>query len=243
MQTQLYVLGTGIRGHLQLTAETQQALTVCHRAFVLHADTRVLDAIRAHCSNVTDLADVYVGHTLRRTAYQAIAARVVDTASDDGPVAFVVHGHPFFLVSASEYILKMAESKGLRAVALPGVSSFDTLLCDLKIDLAYGVQLYDTTTLLDNGWIPNHRVPMLLFQLATTCEDRVVREDRLGTILQPIIDLLQPLYGDEHQVRLIYSAAGLLDVTRTKTYKLAELAMPHVSLSDRPTLYVPPAGK
>lgn len=240
MSSQLYLLGTGIRGCLQLTVEVQQALSVCRRAFVLHADTQVLKELETYCPEVIDLEEMYTGQEIRREAYHAIAARVVDSAAEDGPVAFVVHGHPLFLVSASEYTLELAKSKGLRATALPGVSSFDTLLCDLGLDLGYGVQMYDTTSLLNNGWVPDPKVPLLLFQLATTQEDRVVRDDRDGEVLRPVVDLLKSLYGDDHVVTLVQSAAAVLDTPRIEEYRLADLATSAVDLTSRPTVYVPP---
>lgn len=241
MPTHLYILGTGIRDCLQLTAETRQALSACRRVFVLHADLRVLEELRSYCPDIVDLAEMYDGREVRRDAYHAIAARVVGEASPGAAVAFVVHGHPLFLVSASEYIIEMARAKGLQATVLPAVSSLDTLLCDLKTDLAYAVQMFDTTTLLDNGWVPNPQVPMLLFQLATTREGRVVRDGRTGEVLRPIVELLVPLYGSDHVVTVMHSAAGLLDAARLEPCRLGELATTAIDLTARPTLYVPAA--
>lgn len=72
--------------------------------------------------------------------YTKISELIIATAKDNGPVSFIVHGHPLFLVSASEYTLDLAEENNLSVKILPGISSFDTLMCDLKIDYGYALQ-------------------------------------------------------------------------------------------------------
>src|SRR5471032_755910 len=133
--TDLYVLGSGIHGTVQLSLETVQALKTCKRVYVLHDDTLVLEDIKQYCRETVDLFSMYKDETeKRREIYLAIAERIVNDLSDTGgPMAFLVHGHPLFLVSASEYLIHLARSKGFSARAVPAVSSFDTLLCDLEI--------------------------------------------------------------------------------------------------------------
>jgi hypothetical protein len=239
MATSLYLLGSGITSPIHMTAETRQALGICKKVFVLHADSTVIRHIEALGPEVIDIADMYDGQIERRDVYDAIADRVVREAALTPPVAFLVHGHPLFLVSASEYMLALARQKSVEARVLPGISSFDTLMCDLRIDFGYGLQMFDTTTMLNSGWVPNPAVPMLLFQLATTLEPRVTRGSRTGTALVPIVDLLLPLYGGEHEVTLIESASGLLDASQLIRIPLAALGTDEIDLTRRPTLYVP----
>jgi hypothetical protein len=127
----------------------------------------------------------------------------------------------------------------VRARILPGVSSFDTVLCDLGLDLGYGVQLFDTSTMLNHGWVPNPDVPLLLFQLTTTREPRVIRGRQSGSVLAPVVALLVRLYGPDHKVIMVSSAAGLLDTSQLVEMTLQRLATEDVDLTDRPTLYVP----
>ena len=159
MTTDLYLLGCGIRGPLQLTTETIQALSICHTAFLLHDDLSVHQAIRKYCETVHDLAEAYDGIVLRKQVYQRISDTVVSAAAKKPGVAFASHGHPLFLVSASEYMLYSARERGLRVQVLPAVSCLDTILCDLGIDLCYGLQIFDATTLLEEQHSPNTRVP------------------------------------------------------------------------------------
>lgn len=144
-----------------------------------------------------------------------------------------------FLVSATEYTLELAESKNLRVSVLPAVSSFDTLLCDLGIDYGYGVQLYDTSTMLQAGWKPNPGVPLLLFQLASTLNRAVIKDDPNIEALRPIAELLAPIYGGDHRVQVVWSSAHMLESSSIIELPIDELANTDLQLWRRPTLYVP----
>jgi len=237
--TSIYLLGSGIKGALHLTVETIQALRVCRRVYVLHSDHALLDAVREHCADVQDLASLYEGQSIRDDVYHLISHQLVEQARESGPVALLVHGHPFFLVSAAEYTLDLAEEHGLRVSVLPAVSSFDTLLCDLRIDYGYGVQIFDTTTLLKAGWNPNPQVPLLLFQLASTMNRAVITGDPNGEALGTLVELLVPLYGAEHRVQIVWSSAHIMEASSIQEIALGELATADLELWRRPTLYVP----
>jgi hypothetical protein len=237
----LYLLGSGIRGTLQFSRETIQALSSCRIAYVLHDDLMVHAYVRSLGAQVIDLAEQYTGRTERAEVYHEISRILVEEAARGPGVAFLVHGHPLFLVSATEYTLELARERALRVEMLPGVSSFDTLLCDLQVDYGYALQMYDTTTLLEHGWAPNPRVPMLLFQLSTTLNARVVEGDPDPEVLRPIVDLLAKTYGPDHRCVLVHSGAHLLETTERRDVAIAEL-IEHAGgeLWRRPTLYVPP---
>lgn len=241
-KTSIYLLGSGIKGALHFTVETVQALRACRRVFVLHADQGVIESVREHCADVEDLASMYTGHTVRDDVYHQISHRLVDAALDSAPVAFLVHGHPLFLVSATEYTLDLAERHDLRVSVLSAVSSFDTLLCDLRIDYGYGVQIFDTTTLLKAGWAPNPQVPLLLFQLASTLNRAVISGDPDREGLRPLVDLLVPLYGADHRVQVVWSSAHVMEASSITEISLRELTTADLELWRRPTLYVPATG-
>lgn len=240
MATDIYLLGAGIRGTLHFTNETVQALRACRSVHVLHPDGMVIDYVRHHCDDVHDLARLYEGQDVRQDVYAKIADLLVAEAQQSGPVALLVHGHPLFLVSAAEYTVSHAKQCGLVATVLPAVSSFDTLLCDLGIDYGYGIQIFDSTTMLHQGWPPNPTVPLLIFQLATTCNPLVVSTAPTGVALKPLVEFLTPVYGDDHQVRVVHSGAFLLEPTEIIGIPLSALGADSVDLERRPTLYVPP---
>ena len=120
--------------------------------FVLHDDLMVHDYVRTLCPDTRDLAEFYRSRSIRADVYRAIFDMLVDEASRAPGVAFLLHGHPLFLVSATEYTLGLARQRGLRVEMLPAVSSFDTLLCDLGIDFGYALQVF---TIIRERLVPN----------------------------------------------------------------------------------------
>ncbi|MFG4634284.1 SAM-dependent methyltransferase, partial [Acinetobacter baumannii] len=170
MATNIYLLGSGILGSLHLTEETKQALQISKHIFVLNPDTSLIEDFKQTYSSaqVHDMAYLYKDELYRQDVYKKISEVIIATAKDNGPVSFIVHGHPLFLVSASEYTLDLAEENNLSVKILPGISSFDTLMCDLKIDYGYALQFFDSTTLINHNWSLNTEVPLLIFQLSTT---------------------------------------------------------------------------
>ena len=238
----IYLLGSGIRGTLQFTRETIQAIKASRVCYVLHDDTMIHDFVRDFGCQVVDLAELYDGAEVRRDVYERISKILVEAAQADeeGPVSFLVHGHPLFLVSATEYTLELAKEAGLNVEMVPGVSSFDTLLCDVGEDWGYALQMYDTTTLLHEGWSVNPAVPLLLFQLSTTLNPNVVRGEPDQSVLRPIVDLLLKFYPPEHRCTLIHSSSHLLERAERTELQLKDLEQEAASrLWQRPTLYVP----
>jgi uncharacterized protein YabN with tetrapyrrole methylase and pyrophosphatase domain len=236
----LYLLGSGIRSTLQFTRETIQAIQACRVVFVLHDDTAVHDFVRTLCGDVRDLIDLYSEHEVRADVYRAISDLLVAEAQRGSGVAFLVHGHPLFLVSATEYTLEQARTRNLKVRMLPGVSSFDTILCDLEVDYGYGLQIFDPTTMMSCGWKPNPAVPMLIFQLATTLNGKVVRDLPAVSVLEPLRQYLCETYPEDHLCTVIYSAAHLLERPARSPIRLGDLAQNEdIELWRRPTLYVP----
>lgn len=237
----LYLLGTGIYSSLQLTLETIQALEQCKTVFALHDDEFVLTCLRDYCRNVVDVSDCYTDKSIRRDAYVEISHRVVDAALHDPPVALIAHGHPLFLVSAAEYTLQLGNENGLFVEVLSAISSFDTILTALKIDFGYGIQIYDATTLLRESLQIESRAPVLIMQLATLLNDRVVRTSPGIAELARLRDRLLEFYPQDAPCTYVQCASHMLDKTQLVRTTLAELIdSEHIELWRRPSLYVTP---
>lgn len=240
MTTNIYLLGAGILGALHLTDETKQALSSSDEVYVLHPDTERIDFIATTYGCVVhDLAGLYGNHTIRRDVYKEISETLVRKAASGARVSFIVHGHPLFLVSASEYTLDLAASAGLNVKVLSAVSSFDTLMCDLRLDYGYALQMFDSTTLLKNNWVVNPEIPLLIFQLSTTNNEHIVFSNADATVLLPLVEQLSKYYPQEHVVHVVHSPTQILEVPEKLSMTLRDLASNNISLDRRPTLYVP----
>lgn len=239
MPSDIYLMGSGIRGTLHFTLETIQALEACRIVYVLHNDPSILEFVKGHCGDVRDLIDLYHGQENRRDVYREISQILVEESAHGPGVGFLVHGHPLFLVSATEYTLELAATAGRRVQMLAGVSSFDTLLCDLAVDFGYALQMYDASTLITASIAPNPRVPLLVFQLATTMNPTIIRNDPTPGVLRPLVDHLLQVYPEHHKVTVVHSAATAWEPSAIAQMPLGELFNTAVDLSARPTLYVP----
>lgn len=239
--TDIFLLGVGIRGTLQFTSETLQALQACDVAFVLHDDPDILRFVRAIGCEVVDAADYYPDAGRRKDVYRTMSDAIIERACAGERVGFLVHGHPLFLVSATEYTLETARDRGLSITVLPAVSSFDALLCELQLDFGYALQMFDATTLLQEKFALNPRIPLLLFQVATVLNAEVTRGDIPSVSLTPLVSALLKHYPPDHPCELIHIGTGLIERTLRDRLPLSALSTGNkVPLWQRPTLFVPP---
>lgn len=238
--TNIYLLGSGILGTLQLTEETKQALENSKHIYILHTDNSLIEDFKKNYSaKIHDLASLYNNEVYRQDVYKKISQTLVDKAQADGPVSFIVHGHPLFLVSASEYTIDLAKSLSLNIKILPGISSFDTLMCDLRLDYGYALQLFDSTTLLKNNWPVNPEIPLLVFQLSTTNNKEIVLSNVNGSVLTPLKEHLLRFYPANHEAYIVHSPTQILESTNIQPLVINDISNKEISLNNRPTLYIP----
>lgn len=245
LATNIYLLGSGILGSLHLTEETKQALQISKHIFVLNPDTSLIEDFKETYSSaqVHDMAYLYKDELYRQDVYKKISELIIETAKDNGPVSFIVHGHPLFLVSASEYTIDLAKENNLSVKILPGISSFDTLMCDLKIDYGYALQFFDSTTLINHNWSLNTEVPLLIFQLSTTNNKEIMLGEINGSALSPLKEHLIKFYPEEHEAYIIHSATQILEISDIRKIKIQDITSKEILLNNRPTLYIPPIDK
>ena len=242
----IYFIGSGIYSVLHFTEEAKQCLRSCRKAFILHSDEMVHQFVRSLVADSFDLSSLYAEYSSRSDVYSRIAEVVIDDVSAGGPrVAIVVHGHPMFLVSAIERTIERATAQSLSCEVVPGVSSLDTIMADLRIDIGYACQLYDATTLVNRDDIVlNPTVPLLVFQAATLNNPDIVYEDPTPAILQPLQERLMTNYPPDHRCSVVYSRCHITESARVDHILLVEMCgTGSVDLWRRPTLYIPAAGR
>jgi uncharacterized protein YabN with tetrapyrrole methylase and pyrophosphatase domain len=238
----LYAIGIGLDADAHLTNEARRALRSSSTVFALTPDAGDLDLLRAvnPSARLIDLCQFYEGRTDRPSVYDAIAEAVVQEANPYSNVALVVYGNPMFLVSAVERLLSLARQKRIPTKVIPGISSFDTVLADLQIDLGYGVVLIDATLLMVSKLKLDPRLPILIFQVANVGSNEVERGAIPIDRLRSLLGVLAATYPPEHECKLVVSRKSIFEdgyVVEGSISNLADKAC--INLSDRPTLYVP----
>ena len=240
----VYLIGVGIKGGLQMTLEAIQAIKFVDKVYILHSSSELKTEIRENYNkNLIDCANYFDEEVERAAVFKKIATDIVKEATKDEKISigFVVSGNPLFLVSACEYLVAAEEDFGIKVRVISGVSSFDTVLSDLKIDVGYGASMYDSTLFLSDNVTPVTNIPLLLFQLATTNNTQIIHEEISVKILEPLIQKLIKFYGVEHEVTFVTSSYNIFMNAELVKIKLNDiLNSTEINMSTRPTLYVPP---
>lgn len=240
--SRLFIVGAGVRSGLHLTLEAQQVLSSCDIIFALHDDQLFIERLRRYCCDVRSFEDLYEEsqHLERSEIYRLVAKRIVSSARDASRTAFVAFGHPGFLISASHYTGELATAEGVDVVVLPGVSTFDTLLCDLGEDLGYGVQIFCAENLVENKFTLDPRVPLLLFQLTQFRNRYLITSTPAPEDLRPIVTYLSTYYPADHKCKLVVSATNVLERELIVGCSIRDIAdRADLPWDLRPTLFVP----
>lgn len=164
--TDIYIAGLGLQTVAQLTREVEVAIRSSREVLYLDTGVATRPLLQTLCPRVTSLYDVYSEQGGRVSAYEHMAALVVEAALDHPPVTFAVHGHPLVAVHPTFLVMDLARVLELRVAVLPGISAIDTVLADLRIDpVVNGIQMYEATDLLLRRRPLQPDVPAIIWQI------------------------------------------------------------------------------
>ncbi len=242
--TDIWIAGLGIQTAAQLTREVEDAIRSSREVLYLDTGVATRSLLEALCPRVISLYDEsYSEERPRVSAYEHMAARVVEAALDHPPVTFAIHGHPLVAAHPPFLVLDLAAALELSVTVLPGISAIDTILADLRIDpIVHGVQMYEATDLLLRRRPLQPDVPAVLWQIGSLESalhtQRVSREERFTRF----VAYLRQFYPAGHEVAAVYSAPHPL--LRPHIVRFAIDDMGHYAHEFHAgfTLYVPPAG-
>lgn len=236
-------MGSGIKSCIHYSIETIQAIKVCSKIFVLHPDKEIIDElINFYKKEVVDCSIYYENkeNTPRSEIYKTISDVLISESKlSEKPIGFIVHGHPLFLVSASEYTSEQAIINNVDVKILPSISSFDTILADLNLDFGYALNLYDASIFMRDFIEPNPNVPLLLFQISTLNNFNVVKTTPNNQILEPLIEKLLMYYSEEKIIYFIISSIDTISKPIKLEMKLKDVLTTNLHLEKRPTIYIP----
>jgi len=241
--TNVWIAGLGVRGVEQLTRETERALRASREVLYLDAGVATRPYLQSLCPRVTSLYEQsYSEHQARLNAYEHMAIRVVEAALDHPPVTFLVHGHPLVAVDAPFLVLEMAQALELQVEILPGISSLDALLVDLRLDpVVHGVQMYEATDLLLRRRPLQNDVPAIIWQIGpletALHSQRISRPERFARFVAH----LRQFYPPWQQVTAIYSSPHPVLPPQILRFALQDMGRHAEQLHAGFTLYVPPA--
>jgi precorrin-6B methylase 1 len=237
---ELFILGSGMFTHRQMTAETIEALERADVVFHLTMPD-VHDFLVGRCKKVIDLIDLYRNGEVNADVYARIVDTVLAAAKRHRRVAYLVLGHPRLFDRSALTLVERAPADGVTATVLPAVSAFDAMLNELDIDVGEtGLQMFEANRLKIYEHALSPSVPLLLFQIGffgtrVLTRGSVSREERIA----PLVEYLLRFYPPRHRAlvlecRIAERHAGLREWTELR--RLPEL-VPRLTYNS--TLYVP----
>ena len=239
----ILIMGAGVYGANQITAETHAALSRCARIFHLTVSEDVGRYLASNFSSAQSLVPLYVDGKLDLDVYHEIAQLVIDCARVLRPTGLLVVGHPSFYVSPTELILERAFRQGLTVHVYPAVSTLDAMMAMLRIDIGRtGVQIMDCNRLVTYALRPDARLPLLLYQIGTFGTGFITRTKRNSAgRFRELVDYLGTLYPPRHRVLIAECAMSAVHQGRWEWVPLQSLASHALSINYNSTLLVPPS--
>jgi hypothetical protein len=242
--TDLWIAGLGIQTVTQITREVEEAIRHSHEVLFLDAGVATKPFLETLCARVTPLYEQsYSEEKSRVSAYEHMAARVIDAALDHPPVTFAIHGHPLVAAHAPFLVLELATALSMTVEVLPGISTTDTLFADLRLDpVVHGIQMYEATDLLLRRRPLQPDVPALIWQIGPveTClhSMRVSKPERYDRF----VNHLRRYYPAGHEVVAIYCSPHPLLPSTILRFPLQELGAYAAEIHAGFTLYIPPVA-
>lgn len=241
----IYIVGTGVRVPDHMTIEAIEALTRCREIYtILHPSMEAL-LPREIAPKIKSLWPLYTPGSYRRDVYDAEIATVLDAASQQKTVAYLAPGNPVIFDSVTHGIIAGAPARGLTVQVIPGISSIDSILVDLHLDLAPGIQIFDASFLLANNVELRPDVACILFQPTAFGTSYVtVGYQPLSTAFAPLREYLMRFYPPDHEIMYVTSAERTHEISRVVRFPLQELG----GTQDTPqtpgaSLFIPPAQR
>jgi precorrin-3B methylase len=166
----IYIVGAGVKGYVQLTREAEDVIRKCSTVYLVNTQAELTQyLVEKLACNVIDIGNEYSEMGYRGDTYRRMASRVLEnTGKGLPPVCFLTSGHPTMLVTPTQILLAEAASKNLRVKVIPGVSALDNIFADIGFDPGpRGFQSYEATDLLLRGVNLNSEVPLFIWQVGS----------------------------------------------------------------------------
>jgi precorrin-6B methylase 1 len=236
------IVGAGILSPNQLTLEADAALRRSSVVFCLLTLTARMRRYLAALPGATvDLDPLYRDGSLDVSVYRRVADVVVNAATKHRRVSFLVAGHPLLYVSPAALILEQAKQRGIATSVCAGVSSIDTMIVQLNLELANnGMQMFECNRFLYHHVKPNPMVPLFLLQpggvgTGILTHKQVSRPERFRELLRALLET----YPSGHQCCLLTSQTRPDRPGTMLWFPLGELCAKARHIHSAASLYVP----
>jgi uncharacterized protein YabN with tetrapyrrole methylase and pyrophosphatase domain len=237
----LTVVGLGYRGCGQITFESSYLIETAEKILYLTENTSAAAWLRQLNPNSESLFPFYRDRSTRLQSYHDMIDHIIFYVRKNLNVCVVFSGHPGVFVFPSHEAIIRARNEGFEARMLPAISAEDSLFSDLGVDPGRsGCQSFEATDFLVRRRQTDITVPLILWQIGVLGRiDYPWADDHSN--LQILSDVLQSLYGPNHEV-VIYEAAP--DPACDPIIEFLPLnLLTHAVITPISTLFIPPKGE
>lgn len=231
-----------------MTLEVQIIIKESECVFYLVNEPATKQWIKDNCKKSVSLDSIYFNFEDRFLAYNAISQELISSTYNYKKICFVIYGHPSLLSASTQTILNLIKQKNLDIdiEVLPGISSLDCLMCDLRIDPGHeGIQAFESTLFIHKDFLINTNCHLVLWQIGVVGIKTIIKteSDFLNNecrkiALQQLQEKLLRKYENDHPISL-YVASMYPKIEHQKTdIRLDELL--ETSIHRLATAYIPP---
>lgn len=145
------IIGMGVRGRKQLTLESIK--TIKGSSFILFFSME--KSLQEWLSNTLEISQsesldaLYKHGDIDKENYKRISNKITNMGEKYRNISVLVPGHPYIGVTWIRELDELAKKNLIHINVLEGISSFDTMINDLKVDpLDHGSTIVDANRLL-----------------------------------------------------------------------------------------------
>jgi uncharacterized protein YabN with tetrapyrrole methylase and pyrophosphatase domain len=182
---------------------------------------------------------IYTEGKLRSDNYERAARIIIDAVADTSPISYVTYGNPLVFDSVAQNLLAYSKKAGIKVQVVAGLSSVDTMFCDLEIDMAPGVQILDATWMVACRIQPEVSLGLVLLQIGAFGSLRThYRSLPSPSSLANLASHLAQYYPATHEIFLIRSADGK-STNNAVPYALGDICCAKTADILNASMYIP----
>lgn len=238
----LIIIGLGVKIPDHITVEAQRAMAGCAIIYsIVQEPPRLwLPTDRLTKTRVINALDLYIEGALRAQNYEQVARTIHGSLQGGANVGYVTYGNPMAFDSVTQHLIRLAREDDTPLEIIPGISSVDTILCDLNADMAPGIQI------IEASWVVAYKVqlhldlPVLLLQIGAFGSLRTHYKDPpSGRSLIGLSAYLLLFYPATHRGLVVRSSSAAAERRTVFEVPLGELSSISGDDLGGASLYIP----
>jgi uncharacterized protein YabN with tetrapyrrole methylase and pyrophosphatase domain len=242
LQPELFIIGLGVSIPEHVTIQAARALAKCIKVYSIVQEPPSLwlppDCLEK--IEVVNALELYEEGNLRTDNYQHVARAIVGALCKGKSLGYVTYGSPMAYDRVAQNLIEYAAESRFRFQIVPGISSLDTVLCDLHVDMAPAIQVVEASWLFACQIQLHIGIPVLLVQVGAFGSLRThYRKRSDGASLAELIEYLYNFYPRSHPVSLIRSTGQEGEPARIRHVALERLSAVTADDLSGASLYIP----